>query len=260
MFVEIKAKRERDGVCGALSGSLFFVARLGSIPFKRDSVLQEMLKNFVLMMVMAFQFPSNGIVYCKIWPKTKEEEGREEFQFPSNGIVYCKKEMTKEAKGTIEKVSIPFKRDSVLQGTIWDRRIRHRKVSIPFKRDSVLQGTIWDRRIRHRKVSIPFKRDSVLQGTIWDRRIRHRKVSIPFKRDSVLQEMFEAIWPKTKEFQFPSNGIVYCKLASFWGTKREEEFQFPSNGIVCCKSTLFAPSGDGAPYAQIQTRTPQGFF
>ena len=62
-------------------------------------------------------------------------------------------------------------------------------------------------------VSIPFKRESVLQDyTASFQQVDALIVSIPFKRESVLQadnpSQFLVPW---KEFQFPSNGKVYCK-------------------------------------------------
>ena len=48
----------------------FFVARLGSIPFKRDSVLQG-VEFWQEDEDGGFQFPSNGIVYCKRVAKTQ---------------------------------------------------------------------------------------------------------------------------------------------------------------------------------------------
>ena len=62
------------------------------------------------------------------------------FQFPSNGKVYCKSK--KGVTQMTTQVSIPFKRESVLQdvfaathNVVWKGC-----VSIPFKRESVLQA------------------------------------------------------------------------------------------------------------------------
>ena len=117
------------------TGRLFWV----SIPFKREGVLQ-VDRDELKELTSEFQFPSNGKVYCKptkgilkmarkyVSIPFKREGvlqviGSERdldsqiivFQFPSNGKVYCKvSSKAKNALGNIF-VSIPFKREGVLQ-------------------------------------------------------------------------------------------------------------------------------------------------
>ena len=90
--------------------------KLVSIPFKRESVLQD------IQVLDSFA-------------------GEAEFQFPSNGKVYCKQKyygffLDQE----FYEVSIPFKRESVLQVFDAGRNSFCKCVSIPFKRESVLQA------------------------------------------------------------------------------------------------------------------------
>ena len=64
------------------------------------------------------------------------------------------------------------------------------------------------------RVSIPFKREGVLQDVIL--KVPYptslESVSIPFKREGVLQVNCDNLLFYCIEFQFPSNGKVYCKL------------------------------------------------
>ena len=121
MFVEIggwvKAKRERDGVCGALSCSLFLLRVWVQFPSNGIVCCKRSISRKKVSMA-AFQFPSNGIVYCKCESnKTENLIISKKFQFPSNGIVCCKECAQCSPRHRSLKVSIPFKRDSVLQGS-----------------------------------------------------------------------------------------------------------------------------------------------
>ena len=161
-----------------------------------------------------FQFPSNGKAYHKQMRgmRTKEEEGfnslqtgkritrlwksvtllvqKEGFQFPSNGKAYHKTIPAGQLVSE-EFVSIPFKRESVSQGSsIKDRRSprnssfnslqtgkRITRVTVPHRLVLVLQfqfpsnGKAYHKTMKRFKqfllrfVSIPFKRESVSQAT-----------------------------------------------------------------------------------------------
>ena len=134
-----------------------------SIPFKRESVLQVyQTDTFVMLSVFGgFNSLQTGkcIASSKNLNRTSAETGCFNslqtgkciarvlllgfririslFQFPSNGKVYCKLSLIEDVWRT-EPVSIPFKRESVLQ-VIWVTcKFRFRDiVSIPFKRESV---------------------------------------------------------------------------------------------------------------------------
>ena len=112
-----------------------------------------------------------------------------------------------------DKVSIPFKRESISKGLNWstdtkvipsfnslqtgkyiqsynigETRLMKLKVSIPFKRESISKGELKKstNHILYHRVSIPFKRESISKacnrtpatGT-------QLRVSIPFKRESI---------------------------------------------------------------------------
>ena len=68
--------------------------------------------------MLKFQFPSNGKAYPK--PETPSVDTTEtEFQFPSNGKAYPKRGRTEFGfPNSTEKVSIPFKRESISKAGI----------------------------------------------------------------------------------------------------------------------------------------------
>ena len=141
--------------------------------------------------IPAFQFPSNGKVYCKTAPQKVKRLKWKQFQFPSNGKVYCKLllECTNNIRLCI--VSIPFKRESVLQERFTTPSACATTVSIPFKRESVLQVNTFIDGIRG--VEFQFPSNGKVYCKRWVKRTcivdSGLMVSIPFKRESVLQEM-----------------------------------------------------------------------
>ena len=114
-----------------------------SIPFKRESVLQ-VRERTVLTKIdrKVFQFPSNGKVYCKNTPKVLLH-GTKEYSFNSLQTGKCIASLESAEEFRIESgfVSIPFKRESVLQEIVSLLCLSNSiNVSIPFKRESVLQA------------------------------------------------------------------------------------------------------------------------
>ena len=72
-----------------------------SIPFKRESVLQEPTNQPTTVGALKFQFPSNGKVYCKT--ELQNHFGSPAlFPFPSNGKVYCKFPLSDQERWQIE--------------------------------------------------------------------------------------------------------------------------------------------------------------
>ena len=160
-----------------------------SIPFKRESGLQAKTWR---TSPQCFPQSFNSLQTGK-WIASSRKWGgagnfTKSFQFPSNGKVYCKSLDVRRVLGDLY-VSIPFKRESVLQVDSHFKRVQYIIVSIPFKRESVLQVLSVLFTIRANAVSIPFKRESVLQE-----KPAQRRCSVPC------------------QFQFPSNGKAYCKI------------------------------------------------
>ena len=60
-----------------------------SIPFKRESVSKGIVKKFISLLILQFQFPSNGKCIQSIVDSNLIGLGSL-FQFPSNGKVYPK--------------------------------------------------------------------------------------------------------------------------------------------------------------------------
>ena len=138
-----------------------------SIPFKRESVFQEVIAH-------------------------SDTEGPDGFQFPSNGKAYSKGECYQRWHKS-HQVSIPFKRESVFQVDLRIRNLstKRLKVSIPFKRESVFQVgcssiiittlTLCFNSLQTGKRIPSTGRLHLLQSDA-------QRVSIPFKRESVFQE------------------------------------------------------------------------
>ena len=138
------------------------------------------------------------------------------FQFPSNGKVYCKRIFQKRQNVNDGRVSIPFKRESVLQAEYNHRMLRRfdsmfqfpsngkvyckfhdlfsvallrYHVSIPFKRESVLQVLTQSQSTQNRITSFNSLQTGkcIASGVSFQAPADQRRVSIPFKRESVLQ-------------------------------------------------------------------------
>ena len=174
-----------------------------------------------------FQFPSNGKAYHK--PKGNPPYGKGPgFQFPSNGKAYHKKKLWAKAQISAQKrVSIPFKRESVSQGTRTRTRIRFcdREFQFPSNgkayhksiRKSSLTGRCYlfqfpsNGKAYHKIISTAQSNNQI-------------KVSIPFKRESVSQGIANYPSIKAEEaFQFPSNGKAYHKhrvVLEYFGGQR----------------------------------------
>ena len=109
------------------------------------------------------------------------------FQFPSNGKAYRK------CPASVTEKSAPF-------------------VSIPFKRESVSQGSCLNPSMPAYQVSIPFKRESGSQDIDKDNNIDATMFQFPsngkaYRKDPVKFQSMEM----GNEFQFPSNGKAYRK-------------------------------------------------
>ena len=114
--------------------------RAVSIPFKRESVSEpeKHIHPYVLD-TDSFNSLQTG---KRIWTTPSSTSAvkaieKNMFQFPSNGKAYLN---TKEGQAWIaalEKVSIPFKRESVSELFIMQNITKKGHVSIPFKRESV---------------------------------------------------------------------------------------------------------------------------
>ena len=142
--VSIPFKREgvlQDGGTSIIAGEDATV----SIPFKREGVLQ------------VWRYGSRGQWFH--WSFNSLQTGRciaslaittsaieiVKFQFPSNGKVYCKN-FDSDNKAAVKWVSIPFKREGVLQVNCRDLAAESpQPVSIPFKREGVLQAILFMR-------------------------------------------------------------------------------------------------------------------
>ena len=184
-----------------------------------------------------FQFPSNGKVYCKLellkWQRITqwkcfnslqtgkciareiEDVGSEltvGFPFPSNGKVYCKspnplkqqkrKSFNSLQTGTciarghsVERPQVRTGFNSLQTGKCiasWASLFfgeREGNVSIPFKRESVLQVTLAAAFVP----TTPRSFNSLQTGKCIAREQRYTNLTV------------------AREFQFPSNGKVYCK-------------------------------------------------
>ena len=110
------------------------------------------------------------------------------FQFPSNGKVYCK-HLSVRVRARVFQVSIPFKREGVLQAIPQTTYPKHYYVRF----------------------------NSLQTG---------RCIASAIPKLEVNADL---------EFQFPSNGKVYCKKEKELARDAANKFQFPSNGKVYCK-------------------------
>ena len=113
-----------------------------SIPFKRESG-SKVVAALELHLALSFQFPSNG----KADPKSLKTTGirlflTSQFQFPSNGKADPKKVRSTHIS-PLQRVSIPFKRESGSKAIHIESALYEIDVSIPFKRESGSKETLF---------------------------------------------------------------------------------------------------------------------
>ena len=132
-----------------------------------------------------------------------------------------------------EKVSIPFKRESVSKGRGYRSPVVVMQVSIPFKRESVSKDDT--KRIGQHtdtgKFQFPSNGKAYPKFCFGFTGLTRFLVSIPFKRESVSKAHRDVVLVTIDWFQFPSNGKAYPKhLYIGVSTMSNKVFQFPSNG------------------------------
>ena len=110
-----------------------------------------------------FPFPSNGKVYSKTMSKYENSDNFRSFHSLQTGK--CIASNLNQTRGCIKMCfnSLQTGKCIARNKEVRNERYRSKGVSIPFKRESVLQGcTTFGIRLQP-LVSIPFKRESVLQ-------------------------------------------------------------------------------------------------
>ena len=160
-----------------------------------------------------------------------------EFQFPSNGKEHANKRYGILALGTLDWVSIPFKREgtceqnnpnTVIDGKVESfnslqtgRNIRTLRlvvkqgrffcVSIPFKREGTFEHETVNE--TEQVVKFQFPSNGKAHSNSYREREKNSKriVSIPFKREGTCEHDVAAIekWI-VAQFQFPSNGKAHA--------------------------------------------------
>ena len=138
------------------------------------------------------------------------------FQFPSNGKAYPKLLGVLLAM-RLQKVSIPFKRESVSKGRQVRQSFSPEEVSIPFKRESVSKDGTRDGIPGVKVTSFQFPSN----GKAYPKLRRYRSETSP-----------------AHAFQFPSNGKAYPKWEKDLKDHGPYPFQFPSNGKAYPKQII----------------------
>ena len=201
-----------------IQGFVFQFPRLCvSIPFKRERVLQDLTEKQYVE-VREFQFPSNGNADTKTIRFVMTDGYHvPKFQFPSNGKADPKGSSQRQIRKRNQGVSIPFKRESGLQGAITS--LTHSDTGLCF--NSLQTGKRI--RISHQPLAVSHQQ----RGVSVDRKpliaegLRKPSAdshySIPFKRESVSKvKMLNSVLLALAMFQFPSNGKVYPKGYNFF--------------------------------------------
>ena len=164
--VTVSIPFKRESPFGLWSQRMWSVRNKVSIPFKRESpfglVWELSIVSYNNWVSIPFkrESPFGPLCWTSCWQST-----RSTFQFPSNGKTLSDTgdiSSAKKVKVKVNRVSIPFKRESPFGQKFHAHRSHYTFfVSIPFKRESPFGlQSVEQTRFRDFWVSIPFKRES----------------------------------------------------------------------------------------------------
>ena len=111
-----------------------------SIPFKRESVFREVLREARIFSLISVSIPfKRESVFRACWMTLTVATLSRSFNSLQTGKCIQRLKMKKKAASLSQQVSIPFKRESVFRGKKLSLGLTSSNVSIPFKRESVFR-------------------------------------------------------------------------------------------------------------------------